>query len=129
MISAKWFVQTEFDSPDAPGSGAKMNPELIAKLDALRDACGFVFHINSAYRTADHNKKVGGVPGSAHELGQAVDISTVTGFQKFTLLKHAFTLGFTRVGIGSSFVHLDVDGTKPAPVVWTYPSGKNAGMA
>jgi len=28
--------------------------------------------------------------------------------------------GFTRIGIASSFVHVDCDPTKPAQVIWTY---------
>ena len=42
-------------------------------LQPLRDAYGKPIHINSGYRCAELNKKVGGVATSQHTKGQAAD--------------------------------------------------------
>lgn len=73
----KNFSFSEFDSKD----GAKMpvavkqNIRKLAKnLQVIRDTVGKAVHINSAYRSPEHNKKIGGVPNSQHVLGNAADI-------------------------------------------------------
>jgi hypothetical protein len=65
------FNLSEFDSPDLTGSGSKMNPDFLLKLDKARGIAGVPFKINSGYRTESHNKKVGGTPNSAHTKGFA----------------------------------------------------------
>ena len=56
----KWFKLSEFDSPDRPGSGELMEPEVVQALDIARDIYGFPMVITSGFRTVDHNKRVGG---------------------------------------------------------------------
>lgn len=46
---------------------------------AVRNWFGKAFTPNSAYRTAEHNKAVGGVAHSYHVSGRAVDIPTPQG--------------------------------------------------
>ena len=111
---------SEFDSPDAPGSGSNMKPELLQKLDNARTIAGVTFKVNSGYRTAAHNAKVGGVADSSHCQGWAADIAATSGTSKFTIVNALLKAGFTRIGIASSFVHVDCDPTKPAQVIWTY---------
>lgn len=43
-------------------------------LEQVRDQVGRPIRINSAYRSAELNRRVGGAPGSAHTLGLAADI-------------------------------------------------------
>ena len=119
----KHFVVGEFDSPDDAGSGIKMNIELVKLLDRIRDDCKFPFIINSGFRTPEHNKRVGGVAGSAHEMGLACDIRTDSSSDRFAILKAAFKLGVARVGLGKDFIHIDIDYSKPQNVAWPYPCG------
>jgi len=114
------FSPKEFDSPDAPGSGLNMDLAFVAKLDELRDRCGFPFSVNSGYRTPAHNTKVSGVQHSAHTSGHAADIRAESSGAKFQIIKHAIAMGFTRIGVGATFVHVDDDETKPQEVVWLY---------
>ena len=45
-------------------------------LQAIRDAIGSRIHVSSAYRCAEHNRAVGGVPGSQHRESWAADLHT-----------------------------------------------------
>ena len=121
--TVKWFKAFEFDSPDTPGSGSLMDADFVRKLDLLREACKCSLIINSGYRTSLHNATVkDSVDGSAHTTGHAVDIQALGSVRKFTILEAALRLGFRRIGVGATFLHLDDDITKPQDVVWTYAS-------
>jgi len=116
----KYFKSSEFDSPDLPGSGEKMNHKLLEDLDGLRHFVGKPFSINSGYRTSAHNNDVGGVPESAHTQGLAVDIKCSNSSFRYDILERAIAMGFNRIGIGKTFIHLDQDSSKPQEVVWLY---------
>ena len=116
----KHFRIEEFDSPDAPGSGAKMDAHFLELLDAMREEAGIPFHINSGYRTKEHNMKVGGGPNSAHIRGMAADISATSGREKYLILRTAIIQGIRRFGVGKNFVHVDIDATLPEPTMWLY---------
>ena len=122
MKATAHFKPEEFDSPDANGSGAKkMKQEFIDRLEELRTRCGFAFQINSGYRTRAHNRKVGGVEPSVHEDGVAADIAAPTGQMKFAIVHHAMKMGFRRIGIGKTYVHVDMGGPSyPQDVIWLY---------
>lgn len=100
-----------------------MSARLVYMLDALRGLMGKPLSINSGYRTAEHNKSVGGAPGSAHVTGEAVDIGTRgwTERERIDLVLYARKLGFTGVGIGSSFIHIDM---KARVASWHYVGGR-----
>lgn len=116
----KYFSWSEFDSPDEPGSGMHhMDERLLHVLDLMREECGPLV-LNSAYRSPAHNEKVGGVDSSAHTSGKAADVRYVTSGQLYKILRAAIRNGVKRIGIGKSFVHVDVDELKPQEVVWRY---------
>ena len=119
MVQLKHFVLSEFDSPDAPGSGSQMQEEFLKKLDAARGIANVPFKINSGFRTAAHNKKVGGEPNSSHTKGWAADIAYSTGAEGYKILTALFNVGFTRIGIYKSWIHADCDPSLPAKVIWS----------
>jgi len=114
------FNHHEFDSPDAPGSGAKMDPEFLELLDDARQLAGVPFKINSGYRTPKRNKTVGGTENSSHLRGYAADISCTNSTQRFRIIAALIAAGFTRIGIGRSFIHVDNDPLKTPGVSWLY---------
>ena len=67
-----------------------------------------------------HNKEVGGVPTSSHLLGLAVDIRCANSRERFDLINVLLKKGFNRIGIGSTFIHVDIDLDKSPNVIWTY---------
>jgi uncharacterized protein YcbK (DUF882 family) len=116
----KYFKLSEFDSPDLSGSGGRMNEAFLCLLDDIREDAGFPFRINSGFRTPEHNELVGGKPSSAHLKGLAADINATTGEQKFKIVQEAIYKGVKRIGIGKTFIHLDIDESLPNPSIWLY---------
>jgi uncharacterized protein YcbK (DUF882 family) len=119
-MELKYFDLSEFDSPDYPGSGSRMNHEFLDSLDKIREIAGIPFHINSGFRTSAQNKKDKGALNSAHLRGLAADIAAPEGFQRFRILQAALLMGVRRIGVGSNFIHLDMDDSLPNPTIWTY---------
>lgn len=116
-----------FDSKDIAGSGRCIDRSLLKRLQLLEKRTGYpvLKNINSAVRSHFWNKKVGGVSNSAHLITKckAVDIHAPTRTIRNLLVVQAYNLGFTRIGVGKTFVHLDVDMSKAQYVAWGYPSG------
>ena len=113
------FERHEFDSPDAPGSGDNMRYEFMERLQRLRTRCRFPFTINSGFRTPEHNRSVGGEPNSAHLRGWAADIHCMSSAERYKIIEGAYAMGFQRIGIYPTFIHLDLDPERPSPVMWT----------
>ena len=114
------FQLHEFDSPDQPGSGARMDHEFLDMLDVARSIAGVPFAINSGYRTAKHNKKVGGSTNSSHLRGKAADIACTNSASRYRIMSALIAAGFTRIGIGATFIHVDNDTVKTPGVAWLY---------
>ena len=116
----RYFKFSEFDSPDAPGSGARMDADFLAMLDEARSIAGVPFHINSGYRTRVHNERVGGSKNSSHLRGLAADIRCRNSSERFLIVAALIAAGFNRIGIASSFIHVDNDSVKTPGVAWLY---------
>lgn len=118
-----YFFPFEFDSPDEKESGWKMNIDFIHGLDSARQISGIPYIINSGYRTEAHNKEVGGTKDSSHLKGLAVDIKYETAEEFVLIMKGLLFVGFTRFGLGETFIHVDDDKSKPT-ARWFYPFRK-----
>lgn len=110
------------------GDGSlKVEESFMDKLQALRNAAGFPFTINSGYRSDAYNATLkDSVAHDAHTQGRAVDIA-VQGEHAFKLLGLAAQFGFTGIGIKQAgpsagrFIHLDdMESTPDAPRVWCW---------
>jgi uncharacterized protein YcbK (DUF882 family) len=107
---SKYFKEIEY----------KMDADFLAKLDKARELANIPFTINSAYRNADQNARVGGKPNSSHLKGLAVDIRANDSSTRYIVLKALISIGFNRIGVASSFIHVDDDKEKSSEVIWTY---------
>jgi hypothetical protein len=121
----KYFKLSEFDSPDRPGSGELMEPEVVQALDICRDIYGFPMVITSGFRTIEYNRDLmergyPASPKSSHLLGWAADIAVPNNERRFLLLEALLDAGFTRVGIGRDYFHVDMDPHKPKCCLWVY---------
>ena len=119
-LDLKYFKLSEFDSLDEPNSGSKMDEKFLEKLDYARHNAGIPFKINSGYRTKAWNSKVGGRVGSSHIKGLAADIAYNGSRDRYIIVKSLMEVGITRIGIGKSFIHCDVDKEKDQEVIWLY---------
>lgn len=112
------FKLSEFDSPDQPGSGSKMQESTLEMIDNARDLADVPFIINSGYRTEAHNILVKGSPTSSHLTGYAADIA-VNQWNRDRIMGGLISAGFRRMGIARTFVHVDNDPVKPN-ATWYY---------
>lgn len=85
-------------------------PKLLEQIRVWAEA---PVNITSAYRTASHNRKVGGATGSYHVRGQAADI-VVTGKTSAEVARFAQAVGAGGVGCYTAqrFVHVDTRATE-----------------
>ena len=100
--------------------GNPPDPLLRIKLNELRHALNKPIIINSGWRCREHNAASGGTIESEHLTGGGVDISCTNSSDRWFIVRCAFEVGFTRIGIAKSFVHVGVDASKPQRVVWLY---------
>ena len=86
-----------------------VDSDLVDILQKVRDHFGKAVTITSAFRTASHNKKVGGATYSQHLYGKAADIK-VSGVAASVVADFVETLMPSTGGIGrySTFTHVDV---------------------
>lgn len=119
MKLSKNFDSSEFDCPCC--GQVAMDTNFIRRLQYARDVAGVPFVINSGYRCPEYNVKLkNSVPDSAHTTGQAADIKVSDSQSRFILLSVFLETGFTRIGVGKTFIHVDTDPDKPQNVVWMY---------
>lgn len=89
---------------------------LVSNLQNLRDIVGSIT-ITSGYRDEEFNASVGGVKGSYHTKGLAVDCRfDFTDWNKGSLIKLFVAMGFTNIGFywlnnKLNRVHLDIGDT------------------
>lgn len=117
-LYASWhdFPMAEWRWPDfSPQElASKREGELLIdetsmdRLQALRTALGKPVMITSAYRSAAHNKAVGGATNSQHRLGKAFDVM-MTNHEPAAFERAAKAAGFTGFGHypKSGFMHID----------------------
>ena len=117
-LSANFTVR-EFACKDG-SDPVFVDTELVQVLQSIRDRFGSPVVITSAYRTAAHNKAVGGAAYSQHLYGRAADIR-VAGVSVETLAAYAEKLLPDTGGIGrypvrsgrpTGWVHVDVRAAK-----------------
>jgi zinc D-Ala-D-Ala carboxypeptidase len=122
-IKLNYFDISEFDQPGLPGSGKeKMDVNLLMILDNMRHRSDIPYKITSGYRSPEYNKKIGGVKNSPHIKGKAADISAPDSRTKYLILEAAIHFGIERIGVGSNFIHIDIQEKpeKPTKLIWTY---------
>lgn len=95
-----------------------MNEKLLIRLDTLRLLVGIPLVIISGIRCVDYNKSLKDAkPNSFHLTGSAVDLQAFDGSFKREIVENALRLGFTGIGVGENFIHLDVGDRK---ALWSY---------
>ncbi len=130
MSDWRWphFKPSELACPHCGELPQELDTELLDRLEILRVVLGKALKINSGYRCRAHNLIVGGATYSQHKR-LAVDLS-LRGHDPVKLLALAVDVGFLGIGLGPTFLHLDmrneIDGHQPSKVltIFNYPKGK-----
>lgn len=114
------FKVVEFACKDG-SDPIKIDADLVISLQQIRDRFGAVT-INSAYRNAEYNKKIGGASRSQHIYGKAADI-VVKGQTPLTIARYAEKEleKINGIGLYKGFTHVD---TRKNKSYWDSTSGK-----
>lgn len=102
----RYFEPSEFKAASPSCSIFDMDKDFLFVLDCVRHAAGIPFHVNSAYRSPEHDKSKGRSGTGYHTKGRAVDIRCLDGVSRRKITVAALEFGLS-VGIYSTFVHLD----------------------
>jgi uncharacterized protein YcbK (DUF882 family) len=114
------FSLSEFDCKDGSELPTALLPnvlDLADNLQVLRDYLGVPISINSAYRSLEHNRKIGGSTSSQHLLAKAADIvvESKTPEQVANIIKYLISEGKMIQGglkAYNTFTHYDIRGHK-----------------
>lgn len=122
------FATSEFSCRCGCGLGLRPGdvcPELLELLEQVRSiAGGLPLVITSGLRCPTHNAAEGGVRDSPHTRGLAADIACAGGARRWQLLVAAVTAGARGIGVGRTYLHLDVDRGAHRPAAWGYGSSE-----
>ena len=114
------FNKAEFDCKHTGLN--EMKPEFMKLLQALRLMYGKPMTITSGYRHHTHpvEARKGHTTGE-HTQGVCCDVACASGADRYQIIRLALQLGFTRIGIAKTFIHLGIGGAGlPSPTIWDY---------
>lgn len=114
MIKLRHFKPEEFEKATPACSIDQMDESFLLKLDDARSICSYAFVINSAYRSPEYERSKGRSGTSSHTKGLAVDISCFTSVCRLKIIMALLAVGFRRIGVYPTFIHVDSDISKPA---------------
>jgi uncharacterized protein YcbK (DUF882 family) len=114
------FTKAEFDCQETGENN--MQPEFMAKLQALRTRYGKPIRISSGYRSKRHTIEAKKPQPGMHTKGLACDIACYPD-DAYELVRLAFELRFTGIGVSQvngkpRFIHLDIRQT--VPIIYSY---------
>lgn len=108
----KYFTRQEFACKCGKCGGFPVEPEekLLRLADRVREHFGSPVRVSSGVRCEAHNAAVGGVAGSRHKLGKAMDFS-VAGLSSTLVLPYVQRLSGVRYAyaIDGNYVHMDIE--------------------
>lgn len=119
-MTKDYFGEEDFSKATPPCKKSDMNKETLRKFNVAREESGIPFKVNSAFRTIEHEKKMGRTGTSSHTQGRAMDIAAVNGNAKYKIVTALLKAGFTRIGIANTFIHADDDPNKVSNVIFLY---------
>jgi uncharacterized protein YcbK (DUF882 family) len=119
------FNREEFDCADGSEMPTEVQlniAELAVQLEIIRSHFNAPVTINSAYRSPEHNRKIGSNDSSQHILGKAADIVVkgVAPDDVYDAIEFLISEGLVKEGgLGryNTFTHYDIRGTRTR---WNY---------
>ena len=122
MVPANTWPWTSFSPREiaCKGTGSILvNEVALNKLQALRNLLNKPLILTSAYRSPEHNKKVGGAKNSRHMKGDAFDVR-MDNHDPHEFERAARAVGFTGFGYypKSGFMHIDTGPARTWGTPW-----------
>ncbi len=107
--TVKYFSPGEFQCKCGCGCDTQVDPALLRLADTVRQHFDAPCIVSSGIRCEKHNKNVGGVSGSRHLTGKAMDfrikgrsaVETLAFVQSLPVVRYAYA-------IDKNYVHMDV---------------------
>jgi zinc D-Ala-D-Ala carboxypeptidase len=114
------FTKAEFDCKHSGKN--EMQHEFMQMLQELREELNFPLVITSGYRDKTHPIEARKTHSNGeHTTGRCCDVRCLDGSTRFKIIETALNLGFTRIGIANTFLHLGIGGKGlPNYVIWDY---------
>lgn len=124
-MKAQWDLYPNFSKHefDCSHSGKnEMQHEFMQLLQELREELNFPLVITSGYRDKTHPIEARKTHSNGeHTQGMCCDIRCLYGSTRFKIIESALNLGFTRIGIAKTFLHIGLGGKGlPNYVIWDY---------
>lgn len=116
----RYFNDLDFEKAVPSCKITDINPSSLKRLDNAREFAGIPFVVNSAYRSPEYEVSKGRSGKGAHTEGCAFDIRCTDSRSRWLVVFSALSVGFTRIGIGKTFVHLDDSDCLTPNVIWLY---------
>lgn len=124
-MKAQWdkypnFSKSEFDCKHTGLN--EMQHEFMEKLQWLRNEVGIPLVVTSGYRHPSHPVERRKTHSNGeHTQGRCADVRCLNSATRFLIIEAALRLGFTRIGIAKTFLHLGIGGNGlPQKVIWDY---------
>ena len=115
----RYFVEQEFTQAKPACSLSDMDDSFMQRLDEARHLAGVPFVVSSAYRSKQYEISKGRIGSSSHCKGLAIDILCSNSFNRLQIIESLLKVGFKRIGIGKTFIHVDYDSSKNQSI-WLY---------
>lgn len=119
MYKPIYFSESEFVQASPACTISDLSEELLERLDYARSLLGLPIKINSAFRSVEYELSKGRSGTSSHCKGLAVDIHCTDSNYRLEFLRCILFAGFRRIGIAPTFIHVDIDTSKPKSI-WLY---------
>lgn len=120
MYKSHFFTDEEFEACTPSCKRAQINDGSLARLDLCRSIAKTPFVLSSAYRSPEYEKSKSRSGCGAHTEGRAFDIRCVDSTLRMRIVRAALEVGFVRIGIGKTFIHLDDSPNLNQNVIWLY---------
>ena len=120
----KNFVRNEFEC-NCGCKAAHISEDLVAKIQMLRDKCGFALPITSGVRCKTWNELNNGHPTSAHLEGLGIDLAVDRAKARIVLQEALGMDCFDGIGVQQHakkgrFIHLDIKPRNGGKAFWSY---------
>lgn len=119
-MDLRYFKEEEFACCVPSCVSTQCRESSLRRLDEARHLAGVPFRLTSCYRSPVWEKSKGRSGNGSHTKGAAFDVYCDNSVSRYKIVDGAIRAGFTRIGISSTFIHLDDYEEFVKPVIWLY---------